>query len=70
MVIARGFKLGTLYKLDACTIECNSTSVKSKCVTTSLGKERVSFSMDGHGLWVPKGALSSESKFPIEKTIL
>ncbi|KAH9332121.1 hypothetical protein KI387_043702 [Taxus chinensis] len=60
MVIARGIRLGTLYKLDACTVECNSTSNKTKPVTISLKKERVSSSVDGHGFWVPKGDLSTE----------
>jgi hypothetical protein len=32
MVITRGVRYGTLYKLDACTVECNSTSVKRKFV--------------------------------------
>ena len=30
MVLAKGVRMGTLYKLDACTIQCNSASVKSK----------------------------------------
>lgn len=36
MVIARGVKFGTLYKLYVCTIECNIISVKSKSMNTSL----------------------------------
>ena len=42
MVIARGSKLGTLYQLDARTVECNSTSDKIVKNTTQLEKERVS----------------------------
>ena len=30
MVLAKGVRMGTLYRLDACTIQCNSTSIKSK----------------------------------------
>ncbi|KAH9315788.1 hypothetical protein KI387_024415, partial [Taxus chinensis] len=60
MVIARGSRLGTLYQLDACTVECNSTSDKANPVATSLKKERVSSSTDGHGFCVPKGALSTK----------
>ena len=70
MVIARGSRLGTLYQLDAYLVECNSTSDKTIKRTTLLEKERVSLSIDGHGFWVPKGALSTESKLPIEKTML
>ena len=70
MVIARGSRLGTLYQLDACTVECNSTSNKTIKRNTLLEKERVSLLIDGHGFWVPKGALSTESKLPTEKTML
>ena len=38
--------------------------------TTQLEKEKISLSTDGRGFWVPKGALSTESKFPAEKTML
>ena len=34
MVIARGSRLGTLYQIDAHTIECNSTSDKIVKKTT------------------------------------
>ena len=64
MLIARGSRLGTLYQLDACTIEYNSTSDKIVKMTTLLEKERVSLSTNGHGRWVPKGALFTKSKFP------
>ena len=70
MVIARGRRLGTLYQLEACTLECNNTSDKIEKRNNLLEKERFSLSIDGHGFWVPKGALSTESKFPIEKTML
>ena len=70
MVIARGSRLGTLYQLDACTVECNSTSDMIVKKTSLLEKERVSPSIDGHGFWVPKGALSIESKLPREKAML
>jgi len=65
-VIDRGFIHGTLYKLDACIVEYNSTFVKIKFVE----EVRVSPSADGHGFCVPKGALSYESKLPTEKTML
>ncbi|GLJ29753.1 hypothetical protein SUGI_0587340 [Cryptomeria japonica] len=70
MVVARGVRFGTLYKLEAYTVECNSTSVKSKSANTSLEDLKVSPSADGNGFWVPKGALSSEAKLPAEKTML
>lgn len=70
MVIARGSRLGTLYQLDACTVECNSTSNETMKTNTLLEKERVSLSIDGHDFWVPNGALSTQSKLPIEKTML
>lgn len=35
-----------------------------------LEKERVSLLADGHGFWVPKGALPTESKLLAEKTML
>ena len=70
MVIARGSRLGTLYQLDACTVECNSTSNKIVKKTTQLEKERVSLSTKGHGFWVPKRGFSTESKLPVEKTML
>lgn len=61
-MIARGVKFGKWYKLDACTIEYNSTYVKRKSMNTLLEEVRVSPSIDGHGFWAPKGTLSSESK--------
>ena len=70
MVIARGSRLGTLYQLDACTVECNSTSDKIVKNTTQLEEEKISLSADGCGFWVPKGALSTKSKLPAEKTML
>jgi len=70
MVIARGSRLGTLYQLDACMVECNISSDKTMKMTTLLEKERVSLSIDGRGFWVPKGALSTKSKLPVEKTML
>ena len=70
MVIERESRLGILYQLDACIVECNSTSDKNVKKTTLLEKERVSLSIDSHDFWVPKGALSTESKFSMEKTIL
>ena len=70
IVIARGKKLGILYHLDACMVECNSTSDKTMERTNLLEKERVSLSKNSHGLWVSKGALSTKSKLPIEKTML
>ena len=66
MVIAKGVRIGTLYKLDACTIQCNSTFVEE---SRTVSKE-ISSSMDGHGFWVPKGALSTDIKLPAEKTML
>ena len=53
MVIARGRILGTLYKLDACTIECNSTFDKIVKKTTQLEKEKISLSIDGHSFFLP-----------------
>ena len=70
MVIARRSRLGTLYQLDACMVECNSTSNKIVKKTTQLEKEKISLSIDGCGFWVPKGALYIESKLPAEKTML
>ena len=35
-----------------------------------LEKEKVSLSVDGRGFWVPKSALSIESKLTVEKTML
>ncbi|GLJ33476.1 hypothetical protein SUGI_0673510 [Cryptomeria japonica] len=66
MVIARGVRFNTLYRLDTYTIECNRTFVKGK----SMEDLRFSPSANGNGFWVPKGALSSEAKLPIEKTML
>jgi hypothetical protein len=45
MVIARGVRYGTLYKLYACTIEYNSTSMK----INSMEEVRFSPSIDAHG---------------------
>ena len=70
MVIARGRRLGTLYQLDAYTVECNSTFDKIVKKTAQLEKEKISLSTDGHGFCVPKGALSTESKLPTKKTML
>lgn len=70
MVVARGVRFGTLYKLEAYTIECNSTSVKSKSAHTSLEDFKVSLLADGNGFWVPNGALSSEAKLLAKKTML
>lgn len=69
MVIARGSRMGTLYQLDACTVECNIISDKTM-IKTRFVKERVSLSGDGHGFWVPKGALSTKSNLSTEKTML
>ena len=49
MVIERGSSWGTLYQLDACTIECNNTFDKIVMRTNFLDKERVSLLADGHG---------------------
>ena len=49
MLIERGRRLGTLYHLDACMVECNSTSDKTMKRTTLLEKERGSLSSGGHG---------------------
>jgi predicted metal-dependent enzyme (double-stranded beta helix superfamily) len=65
MVIARGARYGTLYKLDACTVECNSTSMKRE----SMEEVGVSPSTDGHGFWVLKGALYSKSKFHVAQKL-
>ena len=54
--------IGTLYKLDACMFECNSTSKKIVKRNTLFEKERGSLSIYGHGIWVTKGALSTKSK--------
>lgn len=70
MVIARGVRFGTLYKLEAYTVDYNSTSIKIKSIDTSLEDVRVSPLVDGHGFWVLKGSFSSEAKLPIEKTLL
>ena len=70
MVIARGSRLGTLYQLDAHKIDCNSTFDKIVEKTTRLEEEKISLSADGRGFWQPKGALSTESKLPAEKTML
>ena len=35
-----------------------------------MERERVYLSTNGSSLWVPKGALSTKSKFPAKKTIL
>ena len=56
MLIATGVRYGTLYKLDACTIECNNTYMK----TNSIEYVRVSPSIDGHGFWIPKDSLYFE----------
>lgn len=55
-------KFGTLYNLHAHTIECNSTSIKSKYVSTLLEEVKVSPLMYGNGSWKPKGAFYLESK--------
>ena len=49
VVIERGSRLGTLYQLDARTVECNSTSNKIEKKTTQLEKEKISLSTDGRG---------------------
>ena len=70
MVIARGSWLGTFYQIDACTVKCNSTFDKIEKKNTQLEKEKICLSTDGCGFWVPKGALSTKSKLPMEKTML
>lgn len=70
MVISKGFRFEPLYKLEACTVECNNTFVKSKSVDTLSKNLRVSLSTNGHGFWVPNGAVSFEAKLLVEKTIL
>lgn len=70
MVIARGIRLGTLYKLEEYIVKCNSTYMKNIYVHTLLKDVRVSPSIDGDGFWVPKGIASFEENLPINKTIL
>lgn len=70
MVTARGVRFGTLYKIEAYTIECNGTFIKIKSMDTPLEDSKISPLVDGNGFWVPKGALSFEAKLPIEKTML
>ena len=50
MIIERGSRWGTLYQLDACTVESNINFDKIVKRTTFLEKERVSLSIDGHGI--------------------
>jgi hypothetical protein len=57
--------VGTLFQIDACTIQCNSSSVfaaKRSIGSTPSQSEPISTS-DGHAFWVPKQALASENKF-------
>lgn len=70
MVIAKGVRFGTLYKLEVYIVECNRTSIKIKSVDTSSKYLRVSPSIDGNGFWVPKGALSSKAKLLAKNTML
>lgn len=59
MVLAKGTRMETLYKLDACAVQCNSASTKS---SKSDHVEK--------GGAIPKGANSLEMKLPAEKTML
>ena len=78
MVLSKGVRIGTLYRLDACTIQCNSTSVKSKkrvldSSSSPIDQEKkktIVFTSNGHAFWVPKGANTLEMKLPTEKTML
>lgn len=70
MMIAKGVKFDTLYNLETYIVECNNTFVKSKFVDTSSKYLRVSLLVDGHWFLVPKGAISFEAKFSVEKTML
>lgn len=66
-----------LLKLDAYTVECNSSSDKPKkqfLDSSSSPLDRLEKSIattsDAHTFWVPKGAHSLKMKLPIEKTML
>ena len=70
MVLAKGTRRGTLFQLDACISQCNSSSVSKKrtAITSSppfeqAVKKTVVIGSDG-------SANTLEGKLPVEKTML
>lgn len=76
MVLTKGVWIGTLFQLDACTVQCNSYSVMERSLESLsspskiIVKRIVASTSNGCAFWVPKGAHSMEMKLPIEKTML
>ena len=77
MVLAKGTRRGTLFQLDACISQCNSSSISKKraAITSSPPSKRsvkktMVISSNGSTTCVPKGANTLEGKLPIEKTML
>ena len=77
MVLAKGTRRGTLFQLDACISQCNSSFVSKKreAITSSPASEQVVkkivvIGSDGSAACVPKGANTLEGKLPVEKTML
>lgn len=75
---SKGVRIGTLYKLDACTVQCNSSfdTQKKKSSNSSsspldqVEKEHVAATSNGCAFWIPKGAQSLEMKLLAEKPML
>ena len=70
MVIAKGTSRGTLFQLDACMSQCNSSSVskKSEAITSSLPSKQVVkktmvIGFDGSAKSVPKGEKNWKKSF-------
>lgn len=64
MVLAKGVQISTLFKLDACTIQCNicydkpkKKSLDSSSSLSDRAEKLVVATSNGHAFWVPKGEL-------------
>jgi hypothetical protein len=77
MVLAKGTRRGTLFQLDACISQCNSSSVSKKRATITSSppseqavKKTVVIGSDVSATSLPKGANTLEGKLLAEKTML
>ena len=77
MVFSKGTRRGTLFQLDACISQCNSSSISKKreAITSSPPsewaiKKIVAIGSNGSATYVLKGANTLEGKLPVEKTML
>ena len=77
MVLAKGTRRGTMFQLDACISQCNSSFISKKRAaiissppSEQVVKKIVVIGFDGSATCVPMGANTLEGKLPTEKIMV